>query len=122
MAELIFGAGGVNASAPKTFDITVTGINDKPGISAMNPPTILEGAEEQTIIGWATLLPGVANETDDTAMEYTVSGLNDVFAIAPDVMPNGDLNFHVLLACIMGIFNCGWYIFTWSELELFWSV
>src|SRR5207245_1950354 len=37
-------SGGVDQSAPQSFTITVTAVNDKPSFTANNPPTVLEDA------------------------------------------------------------------------------
>jgi VCBS repeat-containing protein len=54
-------SGGVDTSAPQTFTITVTGVNDAPSFLAGGPVTVLEDAGLVTANSWATgISPGVA--------------------------------------------------------------
>ena len=46
--------GGVDTSAPQTFTINVTAVNDAPGFTKGADETVLEDAGAQTVIGWAT--------------------------------------------------------------------
>lgn len=84
--------GGTSSSDPKVVTLTVAGVNDQPGFAAVDPPASLEDGGEQRVLGWATLLPGAANETDAVAM-YEVTGVGDstLFASAPEVNASGDL-------------------------------
>ena len=46
--------GGVDTSAPQTFTITVTPVNDAPSFTKGADQTVLEDAGAQTVDGWAT--------------------------------------------------------------------
>ena len=46
--------GGVDTSAPQTFTITVTAVNDAPSFTKGADQTVLEDAGAQTVDGWAT--------------------------------------------------------------------
>src|SRR5206468_2642502 len=51
--------GGTDASAPQTFTITVTPVNDAPSFVKGADQTVLEDAGPQTVNGWATAVtPG----------------------------------------------------------------
>lgn len=88
--------GGINASAPLTVQLNVIGVNDQPDFVAADPPASVEDAGEQTVPGWATLLPGGLNETDSVLM-YEITGVGDpgLFASGPVVTPAGDLVYQI---------------------------
>jgi VCBS repeat-containing protein len=90
------GNNGINTSLPQPFTITVTGVNDKPSIAAVNPPPSLEDDGLQTVVSWATMLPGATNEVGDTAVEYLVTSPFGIFETGPDVLLNGDLVYKVM--------------------------
>ena len=48
------GAGGVDRSAPQTFLIAVTPVNDAPSLHAGADQAVLEDSGAQTVAGWAT--------------------------------------------------------------------
>ena len=45
--------GGVDTSAPQTFTITVTAVNDAPSFAVGANQTVLENAGPQTVAAWA---------------------------------------------------------------------
>ena len=56
--------GGTDTSAPRTFTITITPVNDAPDLTAGANKTKLEDAGAQSVAGWATAIsPGPANES-----------------------------------------------------------
>ena len=61
--------GGVDTSAPQTFTITVTGVNDAPSFTAGANQTVTRTAGAQTVAGWATAIsagpPDEAGQTLD---------------------------------------------------------
>ena len=87
--------GGVDSTAPVTFTIQVTPVNDAPTIAVGEPPTILKNAGPQTIPGFATATIGPANEADQTITSYIVGNISNpaLFAAAPVVAPNGTLTY-----------------------------
>src|SRR5439155_1523613 len=46
--------GGVDTSAPQTFTLTVTAVNDAPSFTKGANQTVLEDASAQTVANWAT--------------------------------------------------------------------
>ncbi|HWI64286.1 MAG TPA: Ig-like domain-containing protein, partial [Symbiobacteriaceae bacterium] len=86
--------GGTNTSAPATFTIDVTPVNDVPGFTKGADQTVLEDAAAQTVTGWATAISaGPANESAQT-LTFTVTTNNDgLFAALPSVAANGTLTF-----------------------------
>ncbi|MBB5207982.1 beta strand repeat-containing protein [Chiayiivirga flava] len=86
--------GGVDTSAPQSFTITVTAVNDAPSFIPGAPVSMLENAGAQTI-PWATAISaGPANEAGQIAT-FVVSGNTNpgLFATAPTIAANGTLTF-----------------------------
>ena len=48
--------GGVDTSAPQTFTITVTAVNDAPSFTVGPDQTVIENAGPQTVAPWATAI------------------------------------------------------------------
>ncbi len=87
--------GGVDTSAPQSFTITVTAVNDRPTLTAANPPTVNEDSGAQSVPAWATFSPGPANEAGQAVLSYTVSNVSNaaLFATPPAVANNGTLTY-----------------------------
>lgn len=87
--------GGVDTSAPRTFTITVDPVNDRPSLTAFDPPAVLEDSGPQVVSGWATFVAGPANESDQTIAEYIVSnvGQASLFSQPPTVDSSGTLRY-----------------------------
>ena len=88
--------GGVDTSAPQTFTINVTSVNDAPSFTAANPPTVLEDSGAQTVSGWVTAFnPGAPEESSQTIVGYTVSSISNaaLFSTPPAVASNGTLTY-----------------------------
>lgn len=87
--------GGVDTSAPQTFTIAVTPVNDQPSFTASNPPAVNESAGAQTVAGWATFNPGNPQESTQTVLAYTVSNVSNtaLFSVQPSVATNGNLTY-----------------------------
>ena len=87
--------GGVDTSAPQTFVINVTAVNDVPAFTAGANVTVLKDTGAQTINPWATALSaGPANESAQT-LTFTITANDNpgMFAVAPAVAANGALSF-----------------------------
>jgi hypothetical protein len=86
--------GGSDTSAPQTFTITVTPVNDVPAFAAGGSQTVLINASQQTIAGWATgISPGPANESGQS-VSFTVSVSNPgLFSVQPQVLSDGTLTY-----------------------------
>ena len=85
--------GGADTSAPQTFDITVTGVNDPPTFALPADPdqTVLEDAGSQTVGGFAT---GVNTGEPGQSATFTVSTDNPgLFASGPAIGPDGTLTY-----------------------------
>jgi VCBS repeat-containing protein len=87
--------GGIDTSAPQTFVITVTAVNDAPSFTKGGDATVLEDSGAQTIDPWATALSaGPADETTQT-LAFSVTGNTNpaLFAAGPSISPTGALTF-----------------------------
>ena len=85
--------GGVDASAPQTFTITITPVNDAPSFTKGADVTVLEDSGAYSQSGWATAISDGPNESGQ-ALTFSVSNDNNaLFAVQPSVAPNGTLTF-----------------------------
>jgi hypothetical protein len=86
--------GGTNTSAPSTFTITLTPVNDAPSFSAESNQSAVSLLGAQTVPGWATAItPGPADEASQS-VTFTVSNDNPgLFAVQPALAPNGTLTY-----------------------------
>jgi HD domain/Bacterial Ig domain len=86
--------GGVDASPPRTFTITINPVNDMPGFNAGANQSVLEDAGAQAVSGWATALSaGPPNESSQTLSFDVVADTPGLFAVQPAVAPNGKLTY-----------------------------
>jgi len=84
--------GGTNTSAPQTFTITVSGINDTPSFTKGPDQTVAEDAGLQTVTPWATAISAGAGESQ--TVSFLVSNDNTaLFAVAPAVAADGTLTY-----------------------------
>lgn len=89
------GNGGNNTSAPHTFAITVTPVNDAPDFTAVDPPAVFQDSGAAEVPGWATFSAGPVNESSQVALEYQVSAISNaaLFSAAPTVDADGTLRY-----------------------------
>ncbi|QTA78941.1 Immunoglobulin-like fold-containing protein [Desulfonema limicola] len=75
--------------------IEVLPVNDAPLFTASNPPAIDEDSGNQVIMGWASFIPGPANEDFQQAEFYAVVNIEnlELFAVIPSITPGGDLSY-----------------------------
>ena len=87
--------GGVDTSAPQTFVINVTAVNDAPSFTGPDQ-TVVENAGPQTVDPWATAISaGPADEAGQT-LTFSVTGNTNpgLFSAGPAVSsPNGVLTY-----------------------------
>ena len=86
--------GGVDTSAPQSFNITVNGVNAPPSFTAGPDQAVNEDAGAQSVAGWATDI----DDGDDEVMQALTFSItaNDnpaLFAAGPTVSSNGTLNY-----------------------------
>ncbi len=87
--------GGIDTSAPVSFEISVLQINDPPSFVAGPNPTVDEDAGPQTVNGWATAISaGPPNEAGQV-VTFNVTGNTNgaLFSAGPSVSSAGDLTF-----------------------------
>lgn len=87
--------GGVNTSAPQTFVITVTFVNQAPSFNRGPDQTVLEDAGAQTVANWATAISaGPASEAAQTVVFQITGNTNPgLFSAAPAISPSGTLTY-----------------------------
>jgi HD domain/Bacterial Ig domain len=86
--------GGVDTSAPQSFTITVTPVNDPPSFQPGADQTVLEDSGAQSVAGWATSIS--AGPSDESAQHVTFSVLEtnaSLFATPPAVAADGTLTY-----------------------------
>jgi len=86
--------GGSDTSAPQTFTITVTPVNDPPSFTAGANQTVLEDARPQTVVAWATsVTAGPANESGQVLSFVVTNDNNTLFSEQPAITANGTLTY-----------------------------
>ncbi|HVX12328.1 MAG TPA: DUF4214 domain-containing protein [Pirellulales bacterium] len=80
--------GGVDTSAPVTFLLTITFVNQAPTFAAGSDQTILENAGSQTVAGWATAMSaGPPDESAQTLSFITSTDNDSLFSVLPAIDP-----------------------------------
>src|SRR4029077_18714505 len=86
--------GGVDTSAPQTFTITVTAVNDAPSFTKGADQSVLEDTGAQTVPGWATAISaGPANESGQVLNFLVTNSNTAMFAVQPAIAANGTLTY-----------------------------
>jgi hypothetical protein len=86
--------GGADASAPRTFTITINQVNDAPSFSAGADQSVLEDSGAQTVNVWATSIStGPANESAQSATFFASVDDPSLFSAQPAVTPSGKLTY-----------------------------
>jgi hypothetical protein len=86
--------GGDDTSAPQTFTITITSVNDTPSFNAGAVQAVAEDAGAQAVPGWATAIsPGPPNEAGQAIAFTTSNDNNALFSAQPAVTPAGTLTY-----------------------------
>jgi VCBS repeat-containing protein len=85
---------GVDTSAPQTFTISVTAVNDAPSFVKGGDQTVPEDSGAHTVTGWATgISAGPAGESAQTAT-FTVTNTNNaLFSSQPAIDASGNLTY-----------------------------
>ena len=87
--------GGVDSTAPATFTITITAVNDAPSFVKGADQTVAEDAGAQTVDPWATSVSaGPADEAGQT-VQFVVTGNTNtaLFAAQPAISATGVLTW-----------------------------
>ncbi|HZN67141.1 MAG TPA: Ig-like domain-containing protein [Tepidisphaeraceae bacterium] len=86
--------GGVNASAPQTFQIHVSAVNDPPVFSVFSGASALEDAPAQEVTGFAHAVSGGPDDEAGQSVWFTAD--NDsplMFLVQPHVAADGTLTY-----------------------------
>ena len=86
--------GGVDTSAPQTFDITVNPVNDAPTFTPGANPVVNEDAGPQSA-PWATAINAGASDEAGQTLSFSVTANTNpgLFSAGPAVSPAGVLSF-----------------------------
>lgn len=89
------GGGGTDTSGPRSFTITVNGLNDAPSFTKGADQTVQEDAGPQTIEDWATgMTAGPLDEAGQaTTFAVTANTNEGLFAVQPAVATDGTLTY-----------------------------
>ena len=86
--------GGTDTSAPRTFTITLTPVNDEPDLTTPANKTKLEDAGAQSVGGWATAITaGPANESAQNVTFTATADNPALFSVQPAIASDGTLSF-----------------------------
>ena len=86
--------GGVNTSAPQTFTITVTAVNDAPSFTKGANETVLEDSGARTVSNWATnISAGPPDENTQTVTFTATNDNNPLFSVQPAISSTGTLTY-----------------------------
>src|SRR5205814_2321319 len=85
--------GGVDTTAPQTFTITVTAVNDPPSFTSGGNVSVFEDSGAYSA-AWATSISaGPANESGQTLTFHASNDNNALFSAQPSVSASGVLTF-----------------------------
>src|SRR5262249_30976463 len=85
--------GGQDTSAPQTFTITVTSVNDPPSFTKGPDQTVQEDSGFQFVFPWATNISAGPNENDALLFEVTNNTNPGLFLLQPQVFESGSLTY-----------------------------
>jgi hypothetical protein len=87
--------GGVDTSAPVTFPINVTFVNQAPSFTAGASQTVNENGSPQIVPGWATnVIAGPPDEAYQSVNFIVTTDNNGLFSVLPAIDPaTGDLTY-----------------------------
>jgi Big-like domain-containing protein/PKD domain-containing protein len=85
--------GGADTSAPQTFTITVTPVNDAPSFTKGADQTVNEDAPAQSVAAWATAISAGPNEASQIIDFVVTNNNNGLFTTQPAVDATGKLTY-----------------------------
>ncbi len=86
--------GGVDTSAPQTFTINITGVNDAPSFTSGGNVTVNEDSGAYSA-AWATSISAGPNESGQTVTFFASTPQSSLFSVQPSVSSSGVLSFTV---------------------------
>jgi VCBS repeat-containing protein len=85
--------GGHDTSAPQTFKISVTAVNDAPSFTKGGDVTVLEDSGAYSAAWASSISPGPADESGQTVTFAATNDDNGLFSVQPAVASDGTLTF-----------------------------
>ncbi len=87
--------GGVDTSAPTTFAIEITPVNDAPSFTGGPNQTVLEDAGPQSVAGWATAISAGPPDEAGQVLTFNVTANDNaaLFSAGPAVAADGTLSY-----------------------------
>jgi hypothetical protein len=93
--------GGSDASASQVFTITLVPVNDAPSFLKGPDQSVVSLLGAQSVPGWATSIsPGPADEASQTVTFVVTTDNPALFAVQPQVSPNGTLTYTPTLLAV----------------------
>ena len=91
--------GGVDTSAPQSFTINVTPVNDAPTFMKGPDQSVSDNAGPQTATGWATAISAGPADEAGQALNFIISGNTNpgLFSTPPAINAAGDLTYTPML-------------------------
>jgi len=83
-------------TAEEQFVLTVASVNDAPSFAASDPPSVVEDAGSQAVVGWAVFDAGPSDEEAvQSVLSYAVTNVSNgaLFAALPAVSVSGTLTY-----------------------------
>src|SRR4029078_2033409 len=86
--------GGADNSAPQTFTIPVTPVNDAPSFTKGANQSVTQNSGAQTVTGWATAISAGPADESAQVLNFIVSNSNNaLFSAQPAIAANGTLTY-----------------------------
>jgi VCBS repeat-containing protein len=86
--------GGIDATGPQTFTITITAVNDAPSFVKGANQNVNEDSGAQSVSGWATAMSaGPADESGQTLTFHVSNDNNALFSGQPSIDASGKLTY-----------------------------
>jgi len=86
--------GGVASSAPRTFTINVTAVNDAPSFTAGANQVVLEDSGAQSVANFVSAMSAGPADEAGQAVSFTVTNnRNDLFSVQPAIDASGRLTY-----------------------------
>jgi large repetitive protein len=86
-------AGGVDSSGTATFTIAIQAVNDAPTCSIGGNQTVLSLLGAQSVSGFASGMPGPANESGQQVTFVVTTDKPGLFIVQPSISPAGTLTY-----------------------------
>src|SRR5262249_13814475 len=86
--------GGVDISAPQSFTVNITPVNDPPSFTRGPDQLVQDDPLPQTVPGWATnISTGPADEAGQSSSFVVTADNPALFSVQPAISPDGTLTY-----------------------------